>query len=620
MTSGSFMMMQAGAFRRRELETIPYRNLACTSTPASNTDVDNTITNTLCKGIGANKGCQVPPPTTSGGRRLDDAKPLFFRVASVTNLLLGGFKAGSDVSKCVAPNAKNDVGGLLDGSEDCFDGDQAIKIRMIEMYEAVCTKDGANTWDIKTCTVDMEDVCQKSNGDEPCDQSAQPTEESACISFDVVTSDTASGSEQLNPYTQPLATDELSTAILSDPHLLVAEYGFPKTGIAKSQEQCIKPMLQHFVEAMVGFGRVPSAKLEAKKDAAGRAYIEVENTMRIPLFQGCGDSVDSDTGRCTLNQKLWDGDEPFDERPDTLDSASYKFFDVQSSFILGIGSAENVELSPTRTYTKQDGSTATGCRAPDGNGGCKSTKAVVTPGSLGLAFTFANFPFAAVGHKTFGNVVTDQDAIDSAVVCIKYEFKFSNIPRSKWHLIKVNKAPLFKEWSAVLCPGTLADATIEEGSQIEEDDCQVLPNSPKEGHFENISIPLGDQVYSYAAGDEFATSDSNTHTLKLSYAMTGPDGMMLTPCMPSKDIRDSASKTVFWGRRALTEEAPADKTLTKDESRRVLEDLCPASPSPRPNGQLGDGEESVATASAISAWVAAAVLVAAAATGVRQQF
>ena len=40
---------------------------------------------------------------------------------------------------------------LLDGSSDCFDGDQAAKIRMIEMYEAVCTKDGSNPWDIRTC-------------------------------------------------------------------------------------------------------------------------------------------------------------------------------------------------------------------------------------------------------------------------------------------------------------------------------------------------------------------------------------------------------------------------------------------------------------------------------------
>ena len=31
-----------------------------------------------------------------------------------------------------------------------------------------------------------------------------------CISFDVVMSETANGQEQLNPYTQPLATDTVS--------------------------------------------------------------------------------------------------------------------------------------------------------------------------------------------------------------------------------------------------------------------------------------------------------------------------------------------------------------------------------------------------------------------------
>ena len=72
-------------------------------------------------------------------------------------------------------------------------------------------------------------------------------------------------------------TSGIRTAILSDTSLLVAEYGFPSTGIVKSQEQCIKPMLQHFVEAMAGFGRVPSATVDAKKDAAGNAYIEVDN-------------------------------------------------------------------------------------------------------------------------------------------------------------------------------------------------------------------------------------------------------------------------------------------------------------------------------------------------------
>lgn len=165
-TSGSFTMMQAGGFRRRLSEydldvqsthETARRRLAC----ASGAD----ITSTLCKGTGADVSCVVPgnaAPTTGRRRLAFDDSTLFFRVAGVVNLLLGGLKSESvDTSKCAAPQKKAAVGpgSSTDTDPDCFAGEQALVVRLVEMYEGVCKMPGAGTWDIKTCASSSVSFC-----------------------------------------------------------------------------------------------------------------------------------------------------------------------------------------------------------------------------------------------------------------------------------------------------------------------------------------------------------------------------------------------------------------------------------------------------------------------------
>jgi len=45
--------------------------------------------------------------------------------------------------------------------------------------------------------------------------------------------------------------------------------------------------------------------------------------------------------------------------------------------------------------------------------------------------------------------------------------------------------------------------------------------------------------------------------MKLAYQFAG-NAFFLTPCFPAKDVRDTTSKTVFWGRRRLTKVESAE--------------------------------------------------------------
>ena len=91
-----------------------------------------------------------------------------------------------------------------------------------------------------------------------------------------------------------------------------------------------------------------------------------------------------------------------------------------------------------RTFKKLGGyTTFTGCSAPNGEGGCRAT-AEVGAGSLGIAATFGEFPFSAVGKKKFdGTDLTTEDR-DKAIVCLKYEFMFNTLRRQQWHFIRMN--------------------------------------------------------------------------------------------------------------------------------------------------------------------------------------
>ena len=350
MTSGSFTMMQAGSFRRRlseyELDIqstheTHRRRLAC----ASGSD----ISSVLCKGKGADVSCVVPgnAPGTSGRRRLAyDPSTLFFRLAGVVNLLLGGLKSDAvDTSKCIAPQKKNFVGpgSSSDTDPDCFLGEQALVVRLVEMYEGVCEMPGVAAWNIKECTINQECNTVANPNFEKCDQAASPIEASACVSYTPQMYTDAEGNQDLLTFASEVgANDTVNKAILADYTLLVTEKGFPSDGTITKQEQCGNGMLQHYVESMAGFGRVPHTTLGAKTGLNGMPYIQVQNTMVLPLFQGCGTSFDAATRKCTYTSPISLWDSASTRIPKS--SAQYKFFEVQSTFVLGVGSSENVPI------------------------------------------------------------------------------------------------------------------------------------------------------------------------------------------------------------------------------------------------------------------------------------
>ena len=343
-------MMQAGSFRRRlseyELDIqstheTHRRRLAC----ASGSD----ISSVLCKGKGADVSCVVPgnAPGTSGRRRLAyDPSTLFFRLAGVVNLLLGGLKSDAvDTSKCIAPQKKNFVGpgSSSDTDPDCFLGEQALVVRLVEMYEGVCEMPGVAAWNIKECTINQECNTVANPNFEKCDQAASPIEASACVSYTPQMYTDAEGNQDLLTFASEVgANDTVNKAILADYTLLVTEKGFPSDGTITKQEQCGNGMLQHYVESMAGFGRVPHTTLGAKTGLNGMPYIQVQNTMVLPLFQGCGTSFDAATRKCTHTSPISLWDSASTRIPKS--SAQYKFFEVQSTFVLGVGSSENVPI------------------------------------------------------------------------------------------------------------------------------------------------------------------------------------------------------------------------------------------------------------------------------------
>lgn len=263
-----------------------------------------------------------------------------------------------------------------------------------------------------------------------CDSAASPIETSKCVSYDAQM--TAAGA--LLTFDSEATTAE-NIAILADPKLLVTEKGFPANGKIKGQQQCGDDMLQHYVESMAGFGRVLASSVTAKTGTDSKPYVEVSNSLKIPLFQGCGTTaVDSTTKFCTYGTPidLWDGS----TTRVPVDSANYKFFEMESDFLLGVGSTTNVALAATREYVK-DGTAYTGCRAPDGNGGCDSAT-VLGAGALAIAATFSGFPFSTVSDKKFDGTAPSSADLDKAIVCLKYEFLFSTLKRNQFHLLRMN--------------------------------------------------------------------------------------------------------------------------------------------------------------------------------------
>ena len=475
--------------------------------------------------------------------------------------------------------------------------------------------------------------------DHQCDAAASPIEASTCVSYDAQM--TAAG--ELLTFDSEATTAE-NIAILADPKLLVTEKGFPANGKIKAQQQCGDDMLQHYVESMAGFGRVLASSVTAKTGTDSKPYVEVSNSLKIPLFQGCGTTaMDSTTKVCTYGTPidLWDSS----TTRVPVDSANYKFFEMESDFLLGVGSTTNVALAATRQYTK-DGTAYTGCRAPDGNGGCDSAT-VLGAGALAIAATFSGFPFSTESDKKFDGTTPSSADLDKAVVCLTYEFLFNTLKRNQFHLLRMNvkktsaavatnelvflkahgfaaNTPVtfslngaatitgltdgttyfvlagtaattmklsltsggaaitisggaagnsiglqyFKEWTAQLCPGTEGTATDGFENGVDQD-CQAIENVPTDDlQFSNIQIPLGDKLYIYGAGSLFSTDATTSATMKLGAVFSG-NAMYLSPCFPSKDVRDTTSKTVFWGRRRRLAEDDTT-SLGKIESEELF--------------------------------------------------
>ena len=130
----------------------------------------------------------------------------------------------------------------------------------------------------------------------------------------------------------------------------------------------------------------------------------------------------------------------------------------------------------------------------------------------------------------------------------------------------------FKEWTVQLCPGTEGTTTNKETFSTTgyASDCQAIANVPEMSAFKNVQIPLGDKLYIYGAGAFFSTDATTSHDMKLSYQFVG-NAFFLTPCFPAKDVRDTTSKTVFWGRRRRLDDLEDDMTdPTKMESAELF--------------------------------------------------